>query len=204
MNLHGKHIVLKGCGSIGVWEAGSMSAQGQLQIPGARLASRLESIIDSLPKEGFKAAVALGVVDRVSTLLGEVREVASKVACLSQHKGVCRGSYCEAGCGGLFLEAVGEEMVLARPGPSPFAARLSSSKMEVEVKGARLILDGSTLHAGVRSGDGYTWVTVDLTDADSVYQESYTVKYVLKRVGAPLIKARTALKGCMALAAITC
>lgn len=185
-------------------EATKMSTQEQLVIPGANLASRLEAVMESLPKEGYKAAVAVGIVDRALTILNEVRDLATKIICVSQHKGGCKGGYCDSKCGGLFLEKVGDEVIVAKYGSNPFSAKLAPGKLEMGVKNARMVLEGSTLKVGVQGGEGYVWTTIDLTDANEIFENSYTIKYVLRKVGGPLIKARIALKYCMALSAITC
>lgn len=181
-----------------------MSAQEQIMIPGRTLASRLEGIVDSLPKEGYKAAVAVGVVERSLELLNEVRDLASKVACVARSKGGCKGEFCDAKCGGLFLERVEDEIVLAKHGSNPFSARLAPGRLEVKVRDARLVLEGSEAKAGISGVNGIVWTTIDLSDVDSIFENNYTLKYVLRRVGIPLIRARTAIQYCMAMSAITC
>lgn len=178
-----------------------MSMQRQL---GQQLVNRLEAIIGALPKEGYKAAVAVGVADSILTLVNEARELASKIECLGSHKGKCSQEFCDSSCGGLFLGNTGELTIIAKYSSNPFAVKLGNSIFEADVQGAKLVLEGSTVKAGIIGEKGYVWETVDLSNMDEVYEKSYTLKYVLRKVGKPVLLARTALRYCMIQSAVSC
>lgn len=181
-----------------------MSTQEQVEIPGSRIASRLEAVMESLPKEGYKAAVSVGIVDRILAILNDVRDIAKKIVCVAQHKGGCKKGYCNSNCGGLFLQVNDEEVIVAKHSSNPFSARLSAGKLEIASKSVRIVLEGRVLRVGINGGEGYIWTDVDLGNASELFENSYTVKYALRKIGSPIIRARAALKYCMALSAITC
>ncbi len=169
------------------------------------LTSRLEAIMSQLPKEGYKAAVVVGLVERVIEILNEIRDIASKIQCIADNKGTCtKSGVCYSDCGGLFLEKHGDKIIISKYINNIFSIVLEPGKLEAKVKDARIILEGGKLSFATIGEQGYAWDNVDLSNMEEVFNKNYSIKYILRKIGKPLMQARRALKTCATASAIVC
>jgi len=168
------------------------------------LMKKLDSVIETLPKEGYKAAVAIGVVDSVRNLVSKVEELASKIECVASAKGSCKDEYCDPGCARLFLEKTPEGLIISKFRSNAFSAKLSPDRLEIGVKGVKLVIEGSTVKVGRIGANGYVWETINLGDVQDVYLKNYTIKYAARRVGKPVRVALDAIQKCALRNAIVC
>lgn len=166
--------------------------------------SRLDGIIERAPKEGYKAAVVLGVINSVRTLIEDLDSLVEKIKCVSDAKGGCRDGLCRPSCGGLTLIEAGDSVVVEKYRGNAFGATLGVDGVEVKVKDARLRLAGSEIELYFPSGDEWVSKTVNLEDYEAVYENSYAVKYVMKRLARPVRKSLEAINGCSKMQAIVC
>jgi len=174
----------------------------------AGLIRRLDDVIEQLPKEGYKASVAVGAVSSTRLLVESLVELARLAECVASAKGSCRESgetrFCDPGCARIYLERLGDQAIVFKSKSNAFSARLSGSDAEVRAKGVYARVQGQTLTVGIVGEGGYVEETVNLADADEVFRKSYTIKYVLKRVARPVRVAIGDLRACAARNAIVC
>ena len=166
--------------------------------------SRLDSIIEGAPKEGYKAAVVLGVINSVRTLVEDLEGLAKRIRCVAEAKGGCKDGFCRPGCGGLVLQASGEGLVMGKYKGNAFGAVVGPDGVEVRVDDAKMRLTGVELVLQFPAGEGWASKTVRLDDYDNVYQNSYAIKYVMKKLARPVRKSMEAISECGKRQAIVC
>jgi len=174
----------------------------------AGLLRRLDDVIEQLPKEGYKASVAVGAVSSTRLLVESLAELARLAECVASAKGSCREAgdtkFCDPGCARIYLERVGDDTIIFKSKSNAFSAKISNSEAEVRSKGVYARVQGQNLTLGIIGEGGYVEETVNLTDAEEVFRKSYTIKYVLKRVARPVRVAIGDLRACAARNAIVC
>ncbi|MCE4601973.1 MAG: hypothetical protein F7B18_02190 [Desulfurococcales archaeon] len=166
--------------------------------------SRLDNIIEGAPKEGYKAAVVLGVINSVRTLVEDLDELARKIKCIAEARERCKDGFCRPGCGGLVADSSGGSLVLGKYKGNTFGAIMGSDGVEVRVNDAKMRLTGVELELYFPAGEGWTSRTVRLDDYDAVYQNSYAIKYVMKKLSRPVRKSIEAISECGKRQAIVC
>ena len=175
--------------------------------PVAGIVSRLESVIDQLPKEGYKASVAIGAVASIISLVESVSNLVSLVKCIGTSKGTCSGNgvrKCDPTCARIYLEEVGGEIIVHKAKSNVFSAKISPGEITVARQGVKITTNGSNIAVAIQAGSDYYEITVPLNDADEIYKENYTIKYALKRVAAAVRVAVSDLRMCAARNAIVC
>jgi len=168
------------------------------------LIKKLDSVIESLPKEGYKAAVAIGVVDSIRNLVSKVVELSSKIECVAKAKGSCKEEYCDPNCARLFLEKFPEGLIVGKYKSNAFSAKLYPDRLDIATKGVRLVVDGNTARIGRIGPEGYVWETVNLSDVQDLYLKNYSIKYAARRVGKPVRASLDAIQKCALQNAIVC
>ena len=175
--------------------------------PVAGILSRLESAIEQLPKEGYKASVAIGAVASTISLVESVGNLVSLIKCISASKGTCSGNgirKCDPTCARIYLEETGGEIIVHKAKSNVFSAKVSPGEVSVSRKGVRVSTNGVNITIALQAGDDYFEITVPLNDAEEIYKENYTIKYALKRVAAAIRVAVNDLRACAARNAIVC
>ncbi len=183
-----------------------MSAQ-EAQGVTETLIRRLEEAIDSLPKEGYKASVAVGAVSSALGLVEAVTELTRLAECIGVSKGTCRGGeerFCDPQCARVYLERVAGKYVVHKARSNAFSAELSPGEVIVKTKGVRFTVTPSEIRVAIQGVEGYVEESVPVTDHEALYDKSYTIKYVLKRVAKPVRVAIADLRACAARNAIVC
>jgi len=177
----------------------------ELQANASLLASRLEEILEELPKEGYKAAVVVGLVGRVIELVNKTVEAARKAKCLGEGKGSClKGGLCLARCGGIYVSETEGKVTIAKYSRNAFTAVIENNKVELKVDDARVIVEPRTLTFGILGGKGFVWDSAQLNDPDDLYSKNYSIKYALRKTGRPVEKSLEAMSMCAASSAIVC
>ena len=178
----------------------------QITVPDLKpIASRLETIMEQSPKEGYKAAIVIGVLGRIMELIAEIRDLAEKIKCIAENKGTCmKTGICLAGCGGLFIEQEDSGLILSKYSRNSFSIIFNNFKIEIKLEGTRLIIEGGKLKYAIVSGNSYLWDEVDLSDPAEIYNKNYSIKYATRSLGKRIMLARYALTRCAASSAIAC
>ncbi len=184
-----------------------MVAAIQETMTGSALMRRLEAIIESLPKEGYKAAVVVGLVGRILSLVEEVNELARLGKCIAEAKGACneKTGLCDPKCGGIIVLSGEDGVVVSKYKNNAFSAKASNTSVSIATKETKMTIEGGllTLSLPTPSGD-YMTISIDLSDPGQVYENNYSIKYVIRRIGKPLRASQLALRTCASSRAIVC
>jgi hypothetical protein len=177
----------------------------ETQTSAGKLLARLEDIMEQLPKEGYKAAVVVGLVGRVIELVDKSRQLARKAKCLGENKGSClRTGLCLTDCGGVYVRELEDQTIIGKFSRNTFTTIIGNDRVEFKVKDARLIVEPRTVTYAIIGKEGLIWEEDRLTDLEDLYAKNYSLKYVLRKVGRPLEKALEAVSTCAAASAIVC
>ncbi|MCE4624434.1 MAG: hypothetical protein F7C35_01030 [Desulfurococcales archaeon] len=162
--------------------------------------SRIESIMESLPKEGAKAAVALGIVERVKELAELASKAVNMIECLAQARGFCRESLCTPNCGGIFLTRDGG-IHINKIRSNASGITINDEGVLIGVKDAKLMIrpDG-TVQLQIPGLNE----TVDLKNVEDVYSKSHLLKYVVRKVGRSVDVIFEDLTLCARQSAVVC
>ena len=177
-------------------------------MPAERLVSRLEEIVDRLPKEGLAASKVVGLVSRLAQLASTVDTVISKAKCVAEARGgkkEARGvSLYATGCAGIHASEEDGVLRLWKVGSHAFAARLAGLEASVEDELVGITVTPEEVRVRIVSGDGKTEETVKLSDVATIYSGYQMISYVLKKLESHLRAAERDLAACERASAIQC
>lgn len=175
--------------------------------PLARVIQALDEAIDSLPKEGLRAAVAVGLVSSVREMVERIGDVMRLSECIAVAKEACRGDgerFCNPSCAKIYLVKTGEEVLVYKSISNVFSARASPGEVIAKAKNVYVKVSQGKVEAGIMGVEGYEPIEAVLTDANDLYKKSYSIKYAVNRIMRSLRVAAEDLRACAARQAIVC
>ncbi len=178
-----------------------MSAHRKYEAQG--LKARLEAVIEQLPKEGYKAAVVVGLAGRILEIVEKTETIASKIDCIARGKGGCEKRLCNPKCGKIFLET-NDKAIIAKYNNNVFSAIIEQNRVEIRTKHARVVIEPRQIQYYIMGKNGLIQDSISLNDPDELFLKNYSVKYALKNIGRNLERALIALRTCAAISAIAC
>jgi len=164
----------------------------------------LDNIIERAPKEGYKSAVVLGLINSLRNTLIDLNNLVEKVQCLGQATGGCKDSYCNSSCSGITLTKYGDTIIVTSYKDNAFGATISGESVIIRTKSMRITVSGTLLKIEYPSKDGWIVREVELNRYDDVYNNGYDIKYALKNVSKPIKKSLMAIATCSRSKAIPC
>ncbi len=170
--------------------------------PAPAVVSRLESALNALPKEGMKAAVVLGVVERVKEMIDEAIKINHYIKCLSNARGYCKNNFCNPNCAHIYSEEKENTTTIGKYKNTPLGIEITPETTTFRTKELSLIID-NTGRITVQYSGGHQ-ITVTASKLDEVYDNSYTIKYAIRKIGKPLRIMLEDLVNCAKANAIVC
>jgi len=163
--------------------------------------TRLASLIEQMPKEGIKAAVAQGIVERIREIVEAAQTAVKLVECLGNAKGSCKSEYCDPVCSRIFLVRQGDVVRLGKYRSNTIGVAIEPGRVEFATRDAKLIVESNgTVQARLLGLEE----TVDLSDVDEVYKNSYLLKRVIREVGGRIDVVVDDLRKCARQMALVC
>ena len=162
---------------------------------------KLDSILDSLPTEGRKAAVLRGVIYSIREAVDTSSKIVEKIRCVAEAKGYCRESLCNPSCARVYMIVDDGTARILKHGGNAAGIEISPTSLRASTKGAAIEVDSSGI---VRLRIPGLEEEVDLNDQDSTYRNIYTIRYVLKRVKRAIENINQNLALCAQRSAVTC
>jgi hypothetical protein len=166
------------------------------------IVSRLDAVLDALPKEGMKAAVVLGIVERIRELADLAVRAQKLVECLGSSRGYCRGLLCNPNCARIYMVREGDTVRIGKFRSNAAGIAISPGAVKISTKGYSLEIRGDG--TAVISIPGGIVEGINLREVDEAYKSSYKLKYVVRRVGSPLEVIVGDLQACARASAIVC
>jgi hypothetical protein len=167
----------------------------------AAVVSRLETIIEGMPKEGYKAAVVQGVIERIRELAELSVRAKSLIECLGASKGYCKENICVPACARIYMIKENDTTYISKT-LNAAGITIMPDQIRISVKDFSLQIgsDGVLTY----SIPGGIKETVNLKDLDEVYKKSYTIKMVVRKVGRKVDLIISDLQNCARMSAIVC
>ncbi len=175
--------------------------------PLARITQALDEAIDSLPKEGLRAAVAIGLVSSIREMVERIGDIAKYAECIAVAKDACRGNgerFCDPKCARIYLVKKDDGTLVYKSVSNVFSATIAPGELVARAKNVYVKVYPGKVEAGIIGTEGYEPLEASLTDANDLYKKSYNIKYAVNRVMRSLRVAADDLKACAARQAIVC
>jgi hypothetical protein len=166
------------------------------------VASRLDSVIEAVPKEGYKAAVVLGIVERIRELADLAVKSQKLVECLGSSRGYCKEALCSPNCARIYMFKEGDTVRIGKVRGNASGIAITSSSIRLAAKGYSLSI-GSNGIVSISIPAGIT-EQINLRDINDTFKKSYELKHVIRKVGAPLEVIVNDLQSCARASAIVC
>ena len=175
--------------------------------PLARIVQALDEAIDSLPKEGLRAAIAVGIVSSLREMIERIGDITRLAECIAVAKDSCRGDgerLCDPKCARIYLARRGEDAIVYKSVSNVFSARISPGEVVARAKNVYVKIVPGKVEAGIVGAEGYEPIEASLTDANELYKKSYSIKYAVNRIMRSLRVASEDLRICAVRQAIVC
>ncbi|MCE4628123.1 MAG: hypothetical protein F7C34_03120 [Desulfurococcales archaeon] len=163
--------------------------------------TRLASLIEQMPKEGYKAAVVQGVVERIREIVDAALNASKLIECLGQAKGACKESFCNPACARIYMIRDGDRVRIGKFMSNPIGIEIEPGLVVFTTRNARLeVRSDGVVRAKLLGLDE----TVRLSDVDEVFKHSYLIKRVVREVGRRTDIIVQDLRACAMRMALVC
>ena len=170
--------------------------------------NRLESLIKSSGKTGYKASIHLSTLAKLASLISESLEAANRAKCLGSAKGGCRSSgskvVCMLGCAHIVYMEEGATRTIWKYKTNPGSIRIDDSSVEIGTGRAKLSIGSRMVRVMLLSPEGWITSEIDLSDPDSVFTNNYDIKIAYKEAGRLVSEISRNLRMCTRLSALSC
>ena len=162
---------------------------------------RLDTILDSLPTEGRKAAILRGVIYSIREAVDTSSKIVEKIRCVAEVKGYCRENLCNPSCARVYMIVDGDTVRILKHGGNAAGIEVTPTSLRASTKEAAIEVDSTGI---VRLRIPGLEEEVNLNDEDSAYKNIYTIRYVLKKVKRAIENINLNLTLCAQRSAVTC
>jgi len=166
------------------------------------LTRKLEAVLEAMPKEGLKAAVAGGVLERVREMVEEAYTDVKLAECVASGRGSIKGNVVDPKCGGIRLVRHGDETIIGKVGSNAIGVRATNNSVEFKISDIKLIVNSEGL-IEIEYLGGYR-EQINYTDLDMLYKYNYNVKYAIRKIGKRFSVIRNDLQACARQSALVC
>ncbi|MEB3789745.1 MAG: hypothetical protein GSR72_07645 [Desulfurococcales archaeon] len=166
------------------------------------IVSRLESILDAMPKEGMRAAIVQGVVERVKEMIEEALKAQNYITCLANARGYCKENYCNPKCSHIYMDKTENATIIGKFYNNPIGIELKADQAAFKTQDIKMtVASNGTITVEYPNGEK---VTIETTNMNSVYKNNYIIKYAIRKIGRPLRILLEDLVKCARENAIVC
>jgi len=165
------------------------------------VASRLETIMDRVPREGAKAAVALGIIERVREIVDAAMTAVKLAECVGAAKGTCKETFCDPACARIFMVKEGETIRIGKYRSNTLGVTIEQGRVIFATSKAKLIVDSSGTVEVYLVGINEN---INISDVNDVYRKSYMLKRAIREVGGRIDVIVSDLRSCARANAIVC
>lgn len=163
--------------------------------------TRLASIIEQMPKEGYKAAVAQGIIERIREIVDAALNASKLIECIGQAKGTCKESFCNPACARIYMIREGDRVRIGKFQSNPVGIEIEPGAVIFSTRNAKLeVRSDGVVRAKLLGFDE----TVKLSDVDEVFKHSYLIKRVVREVGRRTDIVVQDLRSCALRMALVC
>ncbi len=162
---------------------------------------QLERALDSMPKEGMKAAIAQGILERVKEIVEEALADVNRIECVASGRGICKETYCNPKCGNIFLIREGDRRIISKVGSNAIGIEIANERVSFKLENVKMNVTSSDIEI-VYYNNYIDKINYD--DFNDLYVNNYTIKYTMRRIGKPLSVITADLLNCAKQNALVC
>ncbi len=166
------------------------------------LTRKLEAALEVLPKEGLKAAIAGGVLERVREMVEEAYTDVKLAECVASGRGSIKDNIVDPKCGGIRLVKHGDEAFIGKVGSNAIGVRTAGDSVEFKISDIKLIVNSEGL-IEIEYLGGYR-DRINYTDLNILYKYNYNIKYAIRKIGKRFSVIKNDLQACARQNALVC